>query len=219
MQHPIPTAEHMFGNRWGMTQSVEPLLPTPRQPYVGDMAVSAHAIAAAIRERQPGIGAKKLHKLLYYAQGYHLAAFGEPLFHESISAWDMGPVVGALWKAEKAGAPTPKTPALRERELRTVGYILSRYGLLSAQELEDRTHAEMPWQRANSKREPGGSARIQIDWLREYFAAQASQDEPSIDSPQAQRMLEETRRRIAAGDLPQRPDRIEEIRAWLAANA
>jgi uncharacterized phage-associated protein len=39
---------------------------------------------------------KKLHKLLYYCQGHHLATFGLPLFDESISAWDMGPVVGTL---------------------------------------------------------------------------------------------------------------------------
>jgi hypothetical protein len=40
------------------------------------MAVSAHDVAAEIRRRQPSVGTKKLHKLLYYCQGHYLAAFG-----------------------------------------------------------------------------------------------------------------------------------------------
>jgi uncharacterized phage-associated protein len=65
--------------------------------------VAARAVASVLRERLPGVGTKKLHKLLYYCQGHHLATFGKPLFGESISAWDMGPVVGSLWKQEKEG--------------------------------------------------------------------------------------------------------------------
>lgn len=29
----------------------------------------------------------KLQKLLYYQQGYHLAAFGTPLFEENVESW------------------------------------------------------------------------------------------------------------------------------------
>ena len=53
--------------------------------------LSAHSVAVELRHRLPGVGVKKLHKLLYYCQGHHLATFGLPLFSESISAWDMGP--------------------------------------------------------------------------------------------------------------------------------
>ena len=35
----------------------------------------------------------KLQKLLYYAQGHHLAEFGEPLFEDDFMAWEQGPVV------------------------------------------------------------------------------------------------------------------------------
>lgn len=38
--------------------------------------VSAYEIAAELRKRLPGIGTKKLHKLLYYCQGHHLSTFG-----------------------------------------------------------------------------------------------------------------------------------------------
>ena len=35
----------------------------------------------------------KLQKLLYYAQGHHLAEFGDPLFKDDLIAWEQGPVV------------------------------------------------------------------------------------------------------------------------------
>ncbi len=35
----------------------------------------------------------KLQKLLYYAQGFHLALYDEPLFPEAIEAWTHGPVL------------------------------------------------------------------------------------------------------------------------------
>ncbi|MDQ1633589.1 MAG: hypothetical protein QOJ32_398 [Frankiaceae bacterium] len=65
---------------------------------------SARDVAAELRQRLPDVGVKKLHKLLYYAQGHHLAALGRPLFSESISAWDMGPVVGEFWWQEQNSA-------------------------------------------------------------------------------------------------------------------
>src|SRR5919199_6311744 len=106
--------------------------------YPDAMSLPARVVAAAVRERLPGVGIKKLHKLLYYCQGHHLATFGRPLFDETVSAWDMGPVVGSLWFAEKQGivpAGDPSGP-LGEAELNTVGYVLSRYGRLSGRGLE-----------------------------------------------------------------------------------
>ena len=40
----------------------------------------------------------KLQKLLYYAQGFHLAIFNKPLFNEPIEAWAHGPVVGSSYR-------------------------------------------------------------------------------------------------------------------------
>jgi hypothetical protein len=51
------------------------------------MPVSAHDVAAELRARQPGMPVKKLHKLLYYCQGHHLAVHGEPLFRERFDEW------------------------------------------------------------------------------------------------------------------------------------
>src|SRR5579859_3107573 len=100
--------------------------PPARTPYPPDMPVSAHDVAAVLRKRLPGVGIKKLHNLLYYCQGHHLATLGEALFGETVSAWDMGPVVGTLWKAERDGDAPPVDPHLGEAELNTIGYVISR---------------------------------------------------------------------------------------------
>jgi len=145
--------------------------------------LSAHDIAAVLRERLPGLTVKKLHKLLYYCQGHHLATFGRPLFAEAVSAWDMGPVVGELWHAEKRGTPAPEPVAPDQAALNTIGYVLSRYGGLTGADLELLTHGEAPWLRADAQRPPGGSIRIEWDWLRDFFrtvgAAEPGSGEPS----------------------------------------
>jgi uncharacterized phage-associated protein len=179
------------------------------------MPVSAHDVAAALRERLPGLGAKKLHKLLYYCQGHHLAAFGEPLFDEPISAWDMGPVVGTLWKAEKDDdAPPPARTALGEAVLNTIGYVVSRYGGLTGRDLEHLTHNEDPWLTANRYRRPGGGVRIENAWIEEYFRANtdpaAGEDEEPLDSDVLTKWLREAASRPP---YPGRPDSLEELRA------
>lgn len=178
------------------------------------MPVSAHDVAAALRARQPGIPVKKLHKLLYYCQGHHLAACGEPLFTETISAYDMGPVVGTLWFQEKHGTAPPEASALDEAQLNTVGYVLSRYGALSGIDLEHLTHGELPWQFANATRVPGGRARIERDWMRDYFRAAgapgADPDNPGVlDSAAVSDLLAGAEARRGG---PVEPDSWDDIR-------
>ena len=97
------------------------------------MTLSARDVAAALRDRRPGLPAKKLHTLLYYCQGHHLAAFDEPLFSETLSVCDMGPVVGTLGYAEKQEDVPRVHREMNEAQLNTVGYVLSRYGALTGQ--------------------------------------------------------------------------------------
>lgn len=48
-----------------------------------------------------------LNKLLYFAQGHHLAEYGKPLFGETIEAWKYGPVVPSVYRKYK---PCGKDP-------------------------------------------------------------------------------------------------------------
>ncbi len=94
----------------------------------------------------------KLQKLLYYAQGFHLALFGKPLFEEAILAWQHGPVVPEIYHRFKHYAanalPPPEkfdrskyAPAISE----LLDEILSVYGQYSALKLRSMTHEEPPW--------------------------------------------------------------------------
>ncbi len=137
--------------------------------YPATMTVSAHDVAAVLRERLPGLSGLKLHKLLYYVQAHHLAAADEPLFAEAVMAWDKGPVVAALWTAEKNAETAPPRRELTGGQLGVVDYVVSRYGGQTGPDLMHMTHGEAPWKTANASRDPGGSVRIRNEWMRDYF--------------------------------------------------
>lgn len=142
---------------------------------------SARDIAAQVRKRLPDVPVKKLHKLLYYCQAHHLAAVGESLFTESISAWDMGPVVGQLWYEEKQGGGAYASDMILDSDesaLNTIGYVISRYGRLSGNDLERLTHSEPPWRDADALRQQNGtrSERISVPDIREFFRTEADRE-------------------------------------------
>ena len=184
------------------------------------MTVSAHDVAAALRKRLPGVPTKKLHKLLYYCQGHHLATFGLPLFDERIDAWDMGPVVGEVWRTEKhTPGATPPPVDLDEGQLNTVGYVLSRYGGSTGRDLELLSHAEQPWLLADVGRGRGNSKPITPESMREYFAtagAPGDEDETPLDSSEVAEMLRGVSERRLG---PAQTDSADDIRAWLAKSA
>ncbi|WP_166486634.1 Panacea domain-containing protein [Blastococcus saxobsidens] len=183
------------------------------------MPVSARTVAAELRRRVPGLGSKKQHKLLYYCQGHHLAAVGKPLFRESVSAWDMGPVVGQLWYEEKTGVPSLPTMSeeLTEAQLNTIGYVVSRYGALSGTDLEHLTHSESPWLDADRDRRPHESVRIPEQALRSYFeASDDCEDDDATPPPDSQSV----RNWLAGVDpenatRPKPQDTVEGLRRYL----
>jgi uncharacterized phage-associated protein len=178
---------------------------------MASMVQSVHDVAGEIRRRLAGVGELKLHKLLYYAQGHHLATFGEPLFRETISAWDMGPVVGTLWYMDRNNvAPTPEAP-LGEAELNTVGYIISRYGGLTGNDLTHLTHTEPPWRNADQRRQAGTSVPIDSEDMRQHFASAARDDDeegPLLDSEMLKQILNGAEERLARSV---QPDSIEDL--------
>lgn len=94
----------------------------------------------------------KLQKLVYYAQGYHLAMHEKPLFEEQIEAWQHGPVVPELYHAYKqygsGPIPTPDNfdSSKFDRSTRELlDEVYQVYGQFSAWKLRDMTHAESPW--------------------------------------------------------------------------
>jgi uncharacterized phage-associated protein len=96
----------------------------------------------------------KLQKLLYYAQGHHLAVHGRPLFHEDIQAWSHGPVVPDVYHYFKGFGSGPISltdedpfewddvdPATSQ----FLAKVWNTYGGTAAWKLRNMTHAEPPW--------------------------------------------------------------------------
>jgi uncharacterized phage-associated protein len=122
----------------------------------------------------------RLQKLLYYVQGWHLAAFGRPLFDDRFRAWRLGPVTEGVYQELKRfgccglspddlGPPETLTP---EQEAFVTG-VWERYKDHSASALVRLTHAEPPWRdaRSNVAADEMSGAEITQDALRDFFGS------------------------------------------------
>lgn len=135
------------------------------------MATAAD-FAAALRSRFQGDpGVTRIHKLLYYCQGWHLAWADEPAFDNAIEAWEMGPVIADLWRAEKYG-PAPQAEPLDELRMRTADYVVERYGRQYASQLVGKTHKEDPWLNARAK-----GTDLSLEDMRDFFRTDPAADQ------------------------------------------
>lgn len=111
----------------------------------------------------------KLQKLLYYAQGIHLALRGVPLFDDDIVAWQSGPVVESVYQQYKANDSDgvkefePPTENFSEQEEATLQFVQDAFGQFSAWKLADMTHEESLWQ------DTSRNNIISTDKIKYYF--------------------------------------------------
>jgi uncharacterized phage-associated protein len=98
----------------------------------------------------------KLQKLLYYAQGHHLAIYGEPLFSDPIQAWSHGPVVKDVYHQVKHfGRGVVELPPdddftwdqVDDETSEFLVKVWNTYGPIAAWRLRDMTHESGPWKR------------------------------------------------------------------------
>lgn len=115
----------------------------------------------------------KIQKLVYYAQGFHLALNDEALFNEPIKAWEHGPVVPSLYHDFKEHGSNPISPdpdfdttSIDEDTQDVLNEVYAVYGQFSAWKLRNMTHDEPPWRDAYAKA-PGTTIPRQA--LKEYF--------------------------------------------------
>jgi uncharacterized phage-associated protein len=111
----------------------------------------------------------KLQKLLYYAQGAHLAFYGKPLFAEKIKKWEHGPVVPQVYHEYKQfGANSIPVESVDlskySSQIREIlDEVNSVYGQFTASKLRTMTHNEPPWRDANMNGE------ISHDSMKQFF--------------------------------------------------
>ena len=96
----------------------------------------------------------KLQKLLYYAQGHHLALYGQPLFREDLQAWSHGPVVPSVYREFKAFGAGSIVLAdddpfnwdeIDSATSQFLAKVWNTYGGIAAWKLRNMTHDEPPW--------------------------------------------------------------------------
>jgi len=116
----------------------------------------------------------KLQKLCYYAQGFHLAMFNEPLFTEEIEAWQHGPVIPSLYRkyrdygADSIPAPDKLDLSIYDKKVQDLlDEVYRVFGQFSAWKLRNLTHEEAPWKEAFEK--GAGVEVITHASMKEYF--------------------------------------------------
>ena len=123
-----------------------------------DMAYKALDIARKLirkaQDDEPNGGERltnlKLQKLLYYQQGFHLAAMDTPLFEEEVEAWMYGPVVPTVYDTYSGYGSNvlpdvDETISLTEDEEVLFNQVYDAYREFSAIGLMNLTHTESPW--------------------------------------------------------------------------
>jgi len=134
-------------------------------------SVADYFLAQQDTESGDTISNLKLQKLVYYAQGFHLAIFNKPLFNEPIEAWMHGPVVPELYQKFKtygSGAIPPVLSFdLTSFEPDTISFLDEVYSVFnqySGWSLRNMTHEESPW-----KEHEADAGVISIESMTAYF--------------------------------------------------
>jgi uncharacterized phage-associated protein len=132
-------------------------------------------LAWADYEEEGALSNLKLQKLLYYAQGHHLARAGLPLFDDHIQAWAHGPVVPTVYRQYSAygsnAIPAPDQFDFESIDASTHNLLASlweTHGSKSAWKLREMTHSEAPWR--DSFREEERNVVIPVRNIQQYFA-------------------------------------------------
>lgn len=115
----------------------------------------------------------KIQKLIYYAQGFHLAIFDNELYQDEIEAWQHGPVCPTIYHDLKQfGSNTIPCDECKkdfgsifnEEQMELLDEIYDIFGQFSAWKLRDMTHEEPTWM--NNK---DSASIISHSEMKEYF--------------------------------------------------
>lgn len=152
-----------------------------------------HIITDYVNGKGVPVSPKKLQKLVYYVEAWHLVHFNSELIDENFEAWVHGPVVPELYQdlkqfgfnniqvindeldsAEERIKKVAKENNLTEDQLELIYSVLNKYGTLSSFELEMLTHSEEPWIEARAGYPPHERCTNVIlkKTMKEFYSAQ-----------------------------------------------
>jgi len=156
-------------------------------------------VAQHVYNRLGWVDAWKLEKLTYFAQAWHLAWDGRPLFDDEFEAWQDGPVVRKLHRINKYDRPNAAgdpystvlpgadTSTLSEQSMQIVDAVLKFYGEIDTQDLIEMTHNDSPWLNARGDvgRHAQSNEALSITDMRRCYTVKAISGEPNIPAPPA----------------------------------
>ena len=165
-----------------------------------------------------GLSNRELQKLLYLAQGFHLARTGQELFSDDFAAWKFGPVhAGIFHKYKQYGyhlISKPNADALVPLAGQTATFLTGlvlAFSAVGQSNLIEYSHADVPW---SAKYIPDQNAHLPKSDLRDYFANFASFEEYKTIANQKVRFHE------LVGDRVRYLKRLPEIgNAWISGRA
>lgn len=114
----------------------------------------------------------QLQKLVFYAQGIHLALYDEALFYQEIQAWEYGPVIKPMYhKYKDCGDSAIQSKVMDNNKYNeNIRLFLSAICVVflsySAYQLSNMTHNEAPWKNAYVERE---NNKITIESMKDFF--------------------------------------------------
>lgn len=139
-------------------------------------------VASYLTNQVQDTTAMQLQKLLYYSQGCYLALHGQPLFEESIEAWENGPVVRKVFERHrgkrkipawwgKSASRVPDEDAFPYETRQILNMVAETLGKLDPDDLVDSTHQESPWRMAREGIPDHAPSRraIKLEDMQTYF--------------------------------------------------
>lgn len=154
-----------------------------------------HIITDYLNSKGVSVSPKKLQKLVYYVEAWHLVYFDSELIEENFEAWVHGPVVPELYQdlkqfgynnlkvindeldsSEERIKKVAKDNNLTDDQMELIFSVLNKYGTLSSFELEMLTHSEQPWIEARKDIPPHERCTniISKSRMKEFYSAQLS---------------------------------------------
>lgn len=121
----------------------------------GEQMLSIFDVACYILEKRlPNMTHKKLQKLCYYVQAWALAVRGERMMDCEFEAWVHGPVCRELYHQCKFDVNSilrmTEIQIIEDDDAALIDVVLDMYGHLTGAQLEQSTHAELPWREARN---------------------------------------------------------------------
>lgn len=156
--------------------------------------VSVHDVVAFLLAKAGGhLSMSAIHRMTYYAQGWHLAWAGAPLFAEELRIRRSGPVAHALFPLQKDGYtadswPAGNASAVTGPTAEILKTVFNSYGHMTGISMGEIAHKEAPCILAMARKtEEDPEPLVDLTEMKAFF--KALDDAPDDEVAYANRFM------------------------------